>query len=104
MIVKENLNEAFNILQKAEKIKTTCHIYNGYGMIAQKKKNWIEALNNFQEALNINPEYSEALCNKGSVLIELNRLDDAILALKNSISIDSNNPEAYNNLGVALFK
>ena len=104
MIAKDNLGEALAIFNKAAKINLSPHVYNGYGMICQKQKKYSEALANFDKALELDSNYAEALCNKGSVLIELNKLEEATNILKKSIEVDENNPEAYNNLGVALFK
>jgi len=52
-----------------------------------KKKNYNKAAENFTRATQINPEYDLAFYSLGVSLIELNRLDEALLALENALSV-----------------
>ena len=65
------------------------------------------AVQSYEKAISIDPEYSKAYFNLGNVLHELSiqglgHLDDPISSFERSIGIDPNFAEAHNNLGNAL--
>ena len=54
-----------------------------------------EALEHFEEALNIDPKNVEAWIKKGTALERLQRIDDAIVAYDQAIATDSSTATAY---------
>lgn len=61
-----------------------------------------EALAYLQAALEVRPDYPEALSNLGAVLVELRRPAEAIARLQHALRLQPNNPAAYKNLGDAF--
>jgi protein O-GlcNAc transferase len=57
------------------------------------------AIINYEKALSINPNYSEAHYNLAGTLQELGQLDGAVESYKKSLSLNPNHAEAHNNLG-----
>ena len=57
------------------------------------------ALQMFETATKINPDYAEAYFNQGVIHKGNNRLEDAVECYKKSIDLVSNYPDAHNNLG-----
>lgn len=60
------------------------------------------ALEHFERALALRPEYAEALNNLGLALTQLGRPAEAIPYLERSVRIQRNSYQAFNNLGIAL--
>lgn len=58
-----------------------------------------KAIELYEKALSVNPDYAEAHNNLGIVLHNLNLLDDAVKSYIAAISINPNYAEAHNNLG-----
>lgn len=52
-----------------------------------RKKNYKKAVENFTKATQINPEYDLAFYSLGVSLTELNRLDEAVVALENALAV-----------------
>ena len=62
------------------------------------------AIESYNQAISIKPDFAEAFYNMGLVLTNQNKLNKAINAYKKVISISPNYPDTYNNMGVALTK
>ena len=58
-----------------------------------------EAIENYRKAIQINPNYSEALNNLGVALADKGRFDEAIENFRKAIQINPNRTETYINLG-----
>ena len=63
---------------------------------------FVEAIDHFQKALNINPNDAEAHNALGLALTKLGRFDEAIFHFQASLNIDSAQAQVQNNLGLAL--
>jgi len=61
-----------------------------------------EAIEEFDIALDIDPNYKEAHYNKGNTLRHLKRYEEAIKEYDKALAIDPNFKEAHNNKGIAL--
>ena len=59
-----------------------------------------EALASFERAIEIKPDYVDALSNLGNALKDLNRLDEALASYNQAIQINPDFYEAYYNRGV----
>ena len=61
-----------------------------------------EALAYCNKALVISPNYPEALCSKGFILLNLGRYNEALICCNQALEIKPDYYEAWNNKGVAL--
>jgi tetratricopeptide (TPR) repeat protein len=80
----------------------TAHNNLGYVLVAQGQP--AEAIKHYQEALAINPNYSEVINNLGTALLNQGRLDEAAKYYHRALEIYPDFAEAYNNLGILLTK
>ena len=64
--------------------------------------NTMKLIQYYDKALQIDPNYTHALNNKGSALINLGKYDEAIQYLDKALQIDPNDTLALNNKGGAL--
>jgi predicted O-linked N-acetylglucosamine transferase (SPINDLY family) len=62
----------------------------------------IEAIEKYNQALKIKPNYFEAYNNLGITQMELGQLDIAVKSFEAVLFVNSNYEEAYNNLGIVL--
>tara|TARA_B100002052_G_scaffold276540_1_gene281304 strand:- start:1151 stop:2797 length:1647 start_codon:yes stop_codon:yes gene_type:complete len=83
--------------------KKSADLFYLYGNINKKLNNFDIAINSFNSAIKLNPNFSEAYNNLGNIQKKINLVDDAIKNYKKAISADKNNITAYFNLAV-LFK
>ena len=60
------------------------------------------AVQNYEKALSIKPDYAKAHYNLGSALQELGKLHDSIKSYENSIALEPENAQAHNNLAIVL--
>ena len=84
-IVKSDPNDAYAWSNLGDAIETR----NNYS-----KKDLSEALFAFNQALRVNPEFEDALFNKGSVLNQLGRYEEAIEPLSHACMLNSTDDEA----------
>jgi tetratricopeptide (TPR) repeat protein len=62
------------------------------------------AMVQFRAALEIKPDYADALYNVGVVMLEKEQWDEAAANFKQALALDSNSARAHNNLGYALLQ
>ena len=62
-----------------------------------------EGIDEYQQALRLNPNYAEAYYNLGLALADAGQLELAIQNYRQALRLRPNNAEARNNLGNALF-
>ena len=100
------LNDLDALEKKARKFianyPKVSNLYNILGFVLQKKNNSNEAILNFSQAINIQPNFDQAHNNLGNVLQETGKFDEAIRSYQKAIKINPNYAEAYSNLGNAL--
>jgi ribosomal protein S12 methylthiotransferase accessory factor len=81
------------------------HFYRGRNLFDQGAT--IEALACFEQALQLQPHQEDLpylFSYKGSCLRDLERYDEAIVALKQGLHFDEERPDIYNTLGVCCYK
>ena len=72
------------------------------GVTLKKQGKLSEAIEAYNKALAIDPQYAEAYCNLGNALKDQDKLNEAIAAYNKVLAIKPEHAEAYNNMGVAL--
>ena len=61
-----------------------------------------EAIEHYQQALRLKPDYAEAHNNLGTALVDTGRPQEAIEHYRQALRLNPDYPEAHNNLGAAL--
>ncbi|BAZ15623.1 family 2 glycosyl transferase [Calothrix sp. NIES-4071] len=75
---------------------------NNLGRISEQQGNLDTAVDFFQQALRLKPEYAKAYYNLGNVLQKQGKLDAAIESYQQALKINPDCAEAYNNLGTVF--
>jgi len=78
--------------------------HNNLGNALLQKGKIPEAITNFQQALQIKPDYAEAHYNLGNTLLQKGKVDEAISHYQQALLIKPDYANAHNNLGTALFQ
>jgi len=93
--------EAMNLFKDELRIKPAVAHYS-LGNALLRKGRTSEAIDQFTEAVRINPDYAEAHNNLGYALLVTGRTSAAIEQCKEALRIDPTYAHAHNNLGNAL--
>ena len=93
--------EAMNLFKDELRIKPAVAHYS-LGNALLRKGRTSEAIDQFMEALRINPDYAEAHNNLANALLVTGRTSAAIEQCKEALRIDPTYAHAHNNLGNAL--
>mgnify|MGYP000288807598 FL=1 len=97
------IQEAINLIKVLnESYPNVPLLFNLLGACYKSLGNLDAALQMFETATNIKPDYAEAFFNQGVILKELSKLNEAIDCFQKAIAILPNYPDAHNNLGNAL--
>lgn len=72
------------------------------GVIAALQKDWDQALRLIDLAIECNPQNGVAHSNRGNILVELGRSEEALLAYENAINLQPSYAEAHSNRGNVL--
>ena len=94
----ENFVDAEKFFKKLIFLQKTAENFYTLGNIQKKQKKFEEAIGSFEEAIKINPNFSEAYNNLGIAQKSLNKFKEAILSYEKSIALKANNVEACYNL------
>lgn len=71
------------------------------GLAAQQKREYLDAVKNYDEAIRLKPDLAEAYNNRGAAKDELGRHEEALSDCDESIRLKPDSAEAYNNRGTA---
>ena len=94
----QNFIDAEKFFKKLIFLKKTAENFYTLGNIQKKQKKFEEALGSFEEAIKVNPNFSEAYNNLGSTQKSLKKFKEAILSYEKSIALKASNVEACYNL------
>jgi tetratricopeptide (TPR) repeat protein len=78
--------------------------HNNLGNALLQKDNVDEAIVHYQQALQIEPDYTEACYNLGYALLQKGNVDEAIAYYQKALQINPDYADAHNNLGRALLQ
>jgi len=98
----QNYTDAENCFKKILLFRKTAEILYNYGNIQSKLKNYKKAINSFNEAISLNPNFSEAYNSLGVIKKLINENEEAIQYYKKAIATKNDNISAYFNLAIAL--
>ena len=79
-------------------------IFYNLGIVYEKMKNFPKAKEAYLKALELEPEYQDAIYNLGLVYTELREYDFAIECFNNILENDPEDSNSYFNLGLVYFK
>jgi tetratricopeptide (TPR) repeat protein/2-polyprenyl-3-methyl-5-hydroxy-6-metoxy-1,4-benzoquinol methylase len=97
--LQKGLNGAAELLKKFPRSAT---LYNFLGAFYAGLQHFDEAIENYKQALVIEPDYGPAYSNMGNTLKDKGELDAAIDCCKKAIRIKPDNAHANHNLAIAL--
>jgi tetratricopeptide (TPR) repeat protein len=87
-----------------EKYPRSARLYNICGASHGELQQFDAAVGNYQQAINIRPDFSPSYNNLANVLQAQGNLDEAITSYKKAAEYNPHSAETYNNLGCALLK
>ncbi len=96
---QEVITQASQVLNQFPK---SVNLYNITGAANQCLGMLNEALEAYNKAVSIKPDYADAYINIGNVFQEQGQLEEAIEAYNKALAINPNYAEAYINMGIAL--
>jgi tetratricopeptide (TPR) repeat protein len=91
------LLDSYNALEYKPKGKLLLIIYNNFGLIYNKLKDYTKALENFNKSIEINPKYTNAYINRANTKYYLEDYDGVVLDCNISLNLKPNNEEKSNN-------
>ena len=103
LIFLNRYEEAIDTYQKINELKIDAKNYLKIGVCYYNKKNIDEAINNYNKAIELNPNFTEAYFNKGICLSNQQKKEEAIEVFNKAIEIVNNDAELYLNRGYCYF-
>ena len=90
--------------QQIAKYSNSSILFNILGVIFFKQNLLNQAVENYNKAIKINPNYAQAYNNLGAAFHKRNKISDAINSFKKATSLKPNFAEPFNNLGNIMFE
>ncbi|HXE43488.1 MAG TPA: tetratricopeptide repeat protein, partial [Candidatus Baltobacteraceae bacterium] len=84
--------------------KDNAFAYNDFGGALLANGQIDDAIENFQKALQINPNYAEVYHNLGDAFIQKGNRGEAIAQYQKALTIDSRDERSHVNLGIVLYQ
>jgi protein O-GlcNAc transferase len=88
----------------AEKPADKAAMYNAAGQALAAQGKTDRAVEHFEQALRLRPDFAEAHFNMGTVFLSQGELDKAVEHFSEALLVDGEHAQGHNNLGVALAK
>lgn len=92
---RQSFRQAENYFRQASEIAPSPEIHNYLGNALIYQGYYSQAINQFQSAIKLDPNYSPAYQNMGIALFYMNKLPETIAAEQKAISLNPNSPDAY---------
>ena len=94
-------NDLQGFISNSNNYKTAqTHFYIGLSYQQEKKGRYEEAIKEYNQAIELNPNFAEAYNNRGNAKHELRRYEEAIKDYDQAIELNPNFAEAHNNRGL----
>ena len=94
------IQEALQIVEPLiDKYPNESILFNIRGVCSKAKNKFHDAIDDFNHAISIKPDYAEAYYNLGVTLREIGDLDKAIGSYRQALKYNNHYPKAHNNLG-----
>ena len=93
-----------HLLYLIKKITDDSSLYFNLGVTFEKQKMFNKAKTAYQKAIEITPNFFDAIYNLGLVYTELKSYNKAIKCFKKMVEQDKNDSNSYFNLGICYFK
>ena len=87
-------------MEREDDVRTYCNS----AKIHSKKKEYEDALQEYDRAIEVDPEYAEAYYGRGITYINIGYPEEAILDLDHALLLDPNNAKFYRALATAYFR
>ena len=94
----QNYTEAEKYFDKLLNVQKKPEILYIQANICKQLKKYDSAINYFEEAIRLNPNFSEAYNNLGNIKKRVGKIDEAISCFEKAIQLKENNIQAYLNL------
>jgi tetratricopeptide (TPR) repeat protein len=91
------LKETLTSLYQAE-------THNLQGEMHINKNSFDQAISEFSQAIEINPDYVDAIINRGSAFAEIGRFNDALMDFNHALQLEKNDADIYNKRGEVYFQ
>ncbi|HEV3272241.1 MAG TPA: tetratricopeptide repeat protein [Candidatus Methylacidiphilales bacterium] len=78
--------------------------HNNLGIFLERKGEISEAMEQYEEALRLKPDYAEAHNNLGIAFAQMGRIPEAIAQFEHALRLDSHDADAHCNLGTAFLQ
>jgi len=101
---KELLNLFYPYIQIVDGYALTPCIFYNFGVIYTKLGKHSQAINEFNKAIRLNPNYAEAHSSLGFTYAAMGRHNQAVNEFNIAIGINPNNAKAHANLGISYAK
>lgn len=105
LIEKKNLELAYkDISENLKKYKNSFFLYNMMGLVDAQNNKINMAIQNYKEAVRINPKYIDAYNNLALAYYNIGKVNEAIENLQKALEINEKFYVAHNNLAKIYFK
>ena len=91
--------QSSNTVRLLVSIRLTRVPYAGLGNVYLDQTRYKDAVAQYQHAIELKGDYTDALMPLGYALVRLNRLPEAIEKYNQALKVEPDNPEIHNNLG-----
>ena len=78
--------------------------FNNRGIAFSNKKDYQRAIQDYNEAIRIKPDFAEAFNNRGTTYYHRGNYNQAIQDYTKAISLDPDDPNPFNNRGIAYYE
>lgn len=91
------------VLEQSQTTPALAHAHTGLGVVLEETGRLSEALDEYQQVLNLEPDNANGHYNSGNVLMKLERYEDAIRAYRSALALVPGNPNIHANLASAYW-
>jgi Tfp pilus assembly protein PilF len=98
----EQLEEAERLLTRAKALGESADLWNNLGALALERRQFVDALKGFEQALKLNPRMTPAMVNAGQASVRLGEAAAAERYFRQALELVPSDADAANHLGLLL--